>query len=175
MATIAEGYVYWVHLPEHTDMATEGYIGITNNTAERFRIRSGMYNSGSLHITRAVKKHGDSVVYEVLLKSSYEYCKYIENKLRPSYNLGWNIAIGGGVSPSLGKKCSENYIKALKKDNSKRANIYDYKTNQVVAKDVIISEWAENNNCVKSCLSRTATNSEGRKQHKGFYVRYIKE
>jgi len=24
-------YVYWIHLPEHTDMFTEGYIGVSKN------------------------------------------------------------------------------------------------------------------------------------------------
>lgn len=173
MATITKGYVYWIHLPEHTDMTKEGYIGITNNIEERFRIHRGSYNERCTHVARAIKKYKEKLIFDVILEANYDYCMNIENKLRNAPNVGWNIAIGGGNSPTLGRKCTDNCIKALKKANSKNANVYRYGTDELIAENVIVSEWARENNCDKSCLCRTALKKEGRKQHKGFYIRYI--
>jgi len=27
--------VYWIHLPEHTDIASQGYVGVSNTTASK--------------------------------------------------------------------------------------------------------------------------------------------
>ena len=29
--------VYWIHRPEHTDMFTQGYVGITKDIKRRFK------------------------------------------------------------------------------------------------------------------------------------------
>jgi len=171
MATISNGYLYWIHLPEHTDINTQGYVGITNNIQERFRIHRNSYTDNCKCISRAIKKYGNSLVYDVIFTGPYEGCLQLENYFRPALNTGWNIAIGDGKT-TLGLKCHSNCIKALKKANSKSANIYKYKTNILIAENVIVAEWARNNGCIKSCLCRTANQAEGRKQHKGYYIKY---
>ena len=53
-----------------------------------------------------MQKYGwDNLVKEVVLIADEDYCLDIENKLRPSDRIGWNIVMGGGKPPSaLGKK-----------------------------------------------------------------------
>jgi len=107
--------VYWIHHPEHTDMFTQGYIGITNNTKTRWNDHNK--RPSNLHIERAIKKYGwDSLVKEVVLVADRNYCLNIELQLRPKNSIGWNVVLGGGNPlSSLGKKfiCSEETKRKL--------------------------------------------------------------
>ena len=77
-------HVYWLHLPEHKDFLTEGYIGAASDIAARLRSHK--------HRFKAI---WDKVVVELLVESTIDYCFELEAKLRPHRNIGWNIAIGG--------------------------------------------------------------------------------
>ena len=105
--------VYWIRHPDHTDMFTQGYIGITNNTKVRWNAHRK--KPSNLHIERAVKKYGwDNLVKEVILIADKSYCLAVETKLRPANQIGWNVVSGGGNPPSsLGKTFirSEEYCK----------------------------------------------------------------
>ena len=58
-----------------------------------------------------------------------------------------------------------------KHPNSKKADIYDYKTNELIASSVVISEWCRNNNNNQGNLAATA---RGVKPHaKGVYAKYV--
>ena len=39
--------VYWIHLPEHTDMFSEGYIGVTENIKRRYYEHLKLAQQGS--------------------------------------------------------------------------------------------------------------------------------
>ena len=95
--------VYWVHHPDHSDMLTQGYIGVSKNVKTRF---SNHKNSPSNeHLKRAIEKYGwDTLVKKVLLIADEAYCLMIEAKLRAADQIGWNVVAGGGMPPSaLGK------------------------------------------------------------------------
>ena len=96
--------VYWIRHPDHTDMFTQGYIGISSNVKQRWESHSK--NSSNLHIGRAVKKYGwDNLIKQVVLIADKAYCLAVETKLRPANQIGWNVVGGGGNPPSsLGKK-----------------------------------------------------------------------
>lgn len=102
--------VYWIHLPEHTDMFSQGYVGITVKTVEH---RYAQHTQNTKHKTKrntinnAINKYGDRLICEKVLEGSVEYCRGIENKLRPLPNIGWNISIGGDLPPMTGRKHSE--------------------------------------------------------------------
>jgi hypothetical protein len=49
-------------------------------------------------------------------------------------------------------------------------NIYNYKTNKLIAQNISLTEWARNNNYNQGNLSSTARGE--RKQHKGVYAKY---
>jgi len=92
--------VYWIHHPEHTNMFTQGYIGVSNNTKVRWNEHSK--RPSNLHIQRAIAKYGwDILVKEVVLVADKDYCLDIETKLRPENQIGWNVVLGGGSPPHI--------------------------------------------------------------------------
>lgn len=106
--------VYWIHLPEHTDMFSEGYIGVTKYTAKkRFAQHRERSSSSDLqNICKAIRKYGaENLIAETIVIAELDYCFNVESKLRPKPFIGWNIAIGGG-SPNVGYKPSEEKKKA---------------------------------------------------------------
>lgn len=103
------GCVYWIHLPEHTNILTEGYIGVTSRSAnERFAEHLSHAKSGSkVTLSNAIRKYGDKIVVKTLLIADDEYCLDIERKLRPHGPIGWNVVAGGGKPPKHGKHSEE--------------------------------------------------------------------
>lgn len=97
--------LYWIRLPEHSDMRSEGYIGISKDANARWKWhRKSKENP---HLKSAIEKYGfDHLVKEIVLIADKDYCLDIEQKLRPSRKIGWNIAVGGGTPPALRNKTS---------------------------------------------------------------------
>lgn len=93
--------VYWVHLPEHTDIRSQGYVGITcQGTATRFvKHRSDALNRDKKWVFhRAIRKYGyKNLIVETILVCDYEYALQMENNLRPNTYIGWNVCEGGGT------------------------------------------------------------------------------
>jgi hypothetical protein len=102
--------VYWIHLPEHTDFTSQGYIGFTSKkVSHRFRQhKNDAYREKCKHfpIYRAIRKYGELIVVDTLVEGSNEYCLMIEQKLRPTVKIGWNTQ-RGGEKGNLGMKSSE--------------------------------------------------------------------
>lgn len=70
-------------------------------------------------------------------------------------------------------------IKGIKNWRAKLANIYDYKTNALIAENVVIREWARENNHNAGILFQTTcadrslpSNHKNRHQDKGVYAVY---
>lgn len=96
---IGSSVVYWIHKPEHTNIFTEGYVGITNKQVSKrwYKHKLDAREDGSLPIHRAINKY-DDIIFEVILAAdNREYCQDIEKKLRPTINIGWNVAQGGDI------------------------------------------------------------------------------
>jgi len=97
--------VYWLRLAEHTDMFTQGYVGISNNTRKRFSAHKK--SSQNPHLLHAMQKHGfENIIKQIVLISDKDYCLDIEQKLRPTKMIGWNLEAGGGCPPALKNKAS---------------------------------------------------------------------
>lgn len=101
-------FIYWIHLKEHSDIFTEGYIGYTTKTVKnRFsehlsRIRKNDTKRASTILLMAANKYGiDSLVIDTICECSLEYALYLENALRPNERIGWNLMIGGIKSPEM--------------------------------------------------------------------------
>ena len=91
--------VYWIHHPDHTDMFSQGYIGVSVNAQKRFK--QHFEKKDNQHLVNAIHKYGwDNLVKKQILIADEDYCYDIEGKLRPTVNIGWNIAVGGGVPPT---------------------------------------------------------------------------
>lgn len=94
--------LYWIHHPEHTDMFTQGYIGVTNNTNDRFEEHKN--RTRNAHLKNAIVKYGwDNLIKKAIIIADEAYCLMIEAQLRAKENIGWNIVIGGGMPPKSKK------------------------------------------------------------------------
>lgn len=113
--------VYWIHLPEHSDILTQGYVGLTKKTGRK-RFTSHRNNSTKpkhAHkvISKAFKKYGDRIIVTTLLVCNKEYAKFFENRLRPTDFIGWNMNAGGYTpstkSPEVLKAAAEKRKKTM--------------------------------------------------------------
>lgn len=93
--------VYWIKKEDHTDIHTEGYVGITKDFEER--MRSHRKNKRKSHLTSAIKKYSweNLIVNKISNKLSLEEALRMEKELRPKEYIGWNSQRGGylGVNP----------------------------------------------------------------------------
>jgi len=90
--------VYWIHRPEHTDMFTQGYIGVSRDVVKRWE--EHLKKSDNRHLKFAIQKYGwDNLIKKELLISNKDYCLDVESKLRPVDGVGWNLVMGGGLPP----------------------------------------------------------------------------
>lgn len=98
--------VYWLHLKEHTDVFTQGYVGVTTRLIDiRFKEHCNKFNKyynpyNPLHI--AFSKYGIENIIKTRLcvcpvKNAYE----VEKVFRPFEYMGWNTVQGGKLSPQV--------------------------------------------------------------------------
>lgn len=126
--------VYWIHHPDHTDMFSQGYVGVSNRIDSRFEEHK--VRPVNPHLKHAIKKYGwDSLVKKVLIIADEAYCLAMEAKLRAEDAIGWNIVKGGGKPPvaignkyrlgipgwSKGKKLSAEHCKNLSESHKGNA------------------------------------------------------
>lgn len=107
-------FVYWIHLKGHTDVKSQGYVGITVNSYKKrwcahvSRLSRGIHSNR--HLQNAWSKYDVSDFdFTVICNCDNDYAYWLENNLRPSGDIGWNIAPGGEAT-SLGTKQSEDTI-----------------------------------------------------------------
>jgi len=100
--------VYWIRHADHTDLMTQGYVGVSGRFDRRMWEHFKL--NGNRYLKFAIKKHGwDNLVKTQLLISTEDYCLDMERKLRPEDKIGWNIVAGGGKPPSsLGRRYRRN-------------------------------------------------------------------
>jgi predicted GIY-YIG superfamily endonuclease len=90
--------VYWIRHKDHTDMFSQGYIGVSGRFDRRIWEHSHL--KGNRHLKFAINKYGwDNLIKEQILIAERDYCLDIEKKLRPNDDIGWNCALGGGDPP----------------------------------------------------------------------------
>ena len=96
--------LYWIHHKDHTDIFSQGYVGVSNNVKKRWYDHK-TYTKNT-HLKYAITKYGwDNLIKKVVLIADNAYCLDIEAKLRPTDKLACNIVKGAGKPPSaLGKK-----------------------------------------------------------------------
>ena len=123
--------VYWIRHEDHTDMFTQGYIGVSSQVEKRWEYHKK--HGENAHLRNAINLYGwDKLVKQVLLISDLAYCLMIEAKLRYEDKIGWNVVKGGGKPPSsLGKK----YIRSQEyKDKQRIAKLGRRHTPEIEAK-----------------------------------------
>ena len=90
--------IYWIRLAEHTDMFTQGYIGISKCAEKRWD--QHCKRPGNRHLKFAINKYGwTNILKSKIVVGEKDYCLNIEKQLRLSDDIGWNITSGGGLPP----------------------------------------------------------------------------
>jgi group I intron endonuclease len=88
--------VYWIHLKEHTDIAKDGYVGVSVNFKSRMYRHKKITPTLNCHFGNAINKYGwDNLVKEVIFEGSKDECYLKEKEFRNSFQVGWNEAVGG--------------------------------------------------------------------------------
>jgi len=109
--------VYWAHLPDHDDMWSQGYIGITKQPASA-RWRDHLSHAkieADLPFARALNKYPNIVFDVIVVGQTRKYCETIEAQLRPALNIGWNINAGGDeVNTMAGGLANKARLEKLK-------------------------------------------------------------
>lgn len=94
--------LYWLRHVDHTDIKTQGYVGITGKSL-RERMNQHAINAEDgipYPIYNAIRKYGSDIIVDVICLGSKEYIIDLEYKLRPDIHIGWNIDTGGGGTNS---------------------------------------------------------------------------
>jgi hypothetical protein len=110
--------VYWIRAAHHSDVTSEGYVGVSRNANKRWAYGHKWAHAKGRHenprLSNAITKHGwENLVKTLLVVAEESYCYDLEQKLRPSEGIGWNLAIGG-FKPPVSKSRGENYVSPLK-------------------------------------------------------------
>ena len=93
-------------------MFSQGYVGVSKNTKARW-LRHSKY-SDNKHLKAAINKYGwGNLIKEVVLIGEETYCYDLEAKIRPTKQIGWNIAEGGAKPPTTQYR-GDNYVSPLK-------------------------------------------------------------
>jgi len=117
---MSRSIVYWAHLPQHTDITKEGYVGVSRkNLSKREQQHRRVSVKGNNVFHKAIRKYREDIVFDVVVIASFDICLKIEAALRPDIFIGWNMAKGGGsslqpvnkapLSPETKKKISEDH------------------------------------------------------------------
>ena len=106
-------FVYWIHLAEHTDMYSEGYIGVSDEPAKRLKEHTSLVKNNkhyNPYLSRVFKKYKDTIIQTIIFEGGKSHCYLNEEILRPKPGIGWNINKGGDCPPStLGKSLSTEH------------------------------------------------------------------
>lgn len=107
-------------------------------------------------------------------KTNYTHSQETKDKIRKSLqNRKYKVT-------DERKKHLSKLNKGLASPRAKPANIYNYYTNELVAENIAIRQWASDNGYNASTLSQTArcdrskpSKSGNQHQHKGLYAKYL--
>lgn len=88
--------VYWIHLHSHSDIYSEGYVGVAVDVPTRLNRHLNVTSKLDVHFGRAIRLYGwENLKKEIVFTGHEQECYKYEEKLRPSFQIGWNEAIGG--------------------------------------------------------------------------------
>jgi len=101
--TIYTHSVYWIHLPNHIDHLSQGYIGVSNNPKRRMKehlnTTKGRMDK-NLFFGKILQKYYDTLIQTILFQGTEIACYLLEEELRPYKNIAWNVNKGGFRPPS---------------------------------------------------------------------------
>lgn len=127
--------LYWLRHKNHTNIKTQGYIGITGKSLrERMNQHAISSEDGvDYPVYNAIRKHKDDIIVDVLAIGDEDYILGLEESLRPDIYIGWNIDVGGSGTNSKTMK----YIwSTYKGDIWRQEKIERHKNNPELVKNL---------------------------------------
>ena len=97
-------YLYWIRDEKCTDIAIDGYVGVSKDPHRRF-----------LSHQRHNENIPTDVWVEIIFAGTRQECFDKEFELRPRKKMGWNRAVGGAQGFKIGFSHSEKTKKKLRK------------------------------------------------------------
>lgn len=98
--------LYWLHLKEHTDVFSQGYVGVTTRLIDiRFKEHCSKFKSSynqynPLHL--AFTEYGiENIVKTRLCVCAVKQAYELEKIFRPFEYMGWNMVEGGKFPSSV--------------------------------------------------------------------------
>ena len=88
--------VYWIREKQHTDIYTDGYVGITKKTLKE-RVREHKKNKGNSIVAGKLRTNKDLVWSVVHTTQTLEEALALEARYRPTQLVGWNLQKGGEI------------------------------------------------------------------------------
>lgn len=105
--------LYWIRCKDHNDMFSQGYVGVSKNPVKRWAAHAK--RKDNLHLLNAVNLYGwNNLVKEIILVAEEQYCYEMEQKLRGTKGIGWNVAEGGNIPPSNQGKIRPDHTAFMK-------------------------------------------------------------
>ena len=107
--------VYWIRSDEHTDQATQGYVGCSTNVEERIKQHR---SRNTIPVVRDYLRScaENQVAPKVSILATFEDkddAYAFEKSLRPEKDIGWNTTVGGNGGQFLLKEQSDEAKKAI--------------------------------------------------------------
>jgi hypothetical protein len=87
-------FVYWIRREQHSDIWTQGYVGVTSNTVVRLSGHKRTENRS--RVKSALLKHKDAKL-EIVFEGNRDECLSAEMLFRPRKEIGWNLDPGGNM------------------------------------------------------------------------------
>ena len=127
-------YVYWIHLKNHKDFNSEGYIGVAKNPLNRFNKHKNL-SKNNKHPNKILSENLNSgnCLLTIIFEDTDLNCYKKEFELRPNYRIGWNICPGGeGGSTNLGKSYGQEFKNNRSKYMKNKLPVKEEKTGIVI-------------------------------------------
>lgn len=114
-------FLYHIRRDINEGDLSKGYIGITVEPKARLNRH---LREGNAHLMNAFAKY-DDINMQILYEGDEEFCLLAEQELRPTPNIGWNIAVGGGKPPSFNElSASAKLLKSRKQSIAQKGRVF---------------------------------------------------
>lgn len=88
-----ECVVYWIHKKADLFIQDQGYVGVSTSIKSRFKQHT--YSKLSTTVSRAISKYDDELSWIFIYAGTVAQCLQLEQFLRPTGYIGWNMSPGG--------------------------------------------------------------------------------
>ena len=114
--------LYWIRLPNHTNIFTQGYVGVSSD----FKNRIADHRTGTTNVLSKAGVGWEDLVVETWT-IPFDTHRIMERGLRPRRDIGWNTLVGGGGQGKPVGNTGENTSHKLT-DEDKAAIVMQYAT-----------------------------------------------